>query len=879
MSIKTGFTAGTRIGPYEIKSPLGEGGMGVVYRALDTELQREVALKLLPDHFSNDADRLARFQREAQVLASLNHPNIAQIYGLDGAGSSRCIVMELVDGETLQDRLKRGPIPVDEALPIAKQIAEALEAAHEKGIIHRDLKPANIKFNTADNIKVLDFGLAKVRETPGAVSSVSNSPTVLSGSMPGLIMGTAAYMSPEQAKGRQLDRRTDIFSFGCVLYEMLTGRPAFDGEDIADILSRVLQRDPDWTLLASNVPPRIRELLRLCLQKDLRHRRSDAADVRIDIEQALREPPEIAGSPAASRLRERLAWIVAAVLVITIGVLAIPASRYLREEGRPEMRLEITTPLSSVPFEFALSPDGMRLAFVAPENGVQRLWVRPLNAISAQALPGTDGADHPFWSPDSRSVGFFANQKLKRIELDGGSPQILADAQNGRGGAWNSDGIILFAANTYVPLSRIQATGGTPEIITHLEKGQTGHRFPQLLPDGRHFLFYAQGISERSGIYIGSLDNRDTKYVVAADTAGIWTPPDRLLYIRQGALRAQALNVSSGTLTGNPVTLADPVGYALNLNQGAFSVSAAGMVAYRSGTGARPQLTWFDRTGKKSGTVGDPDEGLGGYPELSPDGRRVAVSRMLQGNEDVWFIDLLRGGATRFTFDPETDSRPLWSPDGTQIVFNSDRKNAQDLYIKPSSGAGAEKLMLEAASTQTPYSWSPDSHLLLYGDNNAKTSLDLWALPMQGDRKPIPVATSLFFEGAGQFSPDGRWVAYQSNESGRMETYVVPFPAGGGKWQVSTNGGISPRWRHDGKELFFVGPDSQMMAATVSSSGLSFAAAPPVALFQTSIVGGGTSLQKHQYAVSADDRFLINITDDDSIKTPITLILNWKPRP
>jgi eukaryotic-like serine/threonine-protein kinase len=367
------FIAGTRIGPYQIQSPLGEGGMGVVYRALDTELQREVALKLLPNHFATDNDRLARFQREAQLLASLNHPAIAQIYGLEGTGPSHCIVMELVEGETLQERLKRGPIPLEEALPIAKQIAEALEAAHEKGITHRDLKPANIKFTTDNNVKVLDFGLATAGETHGTAPGMSNSPTLLSGSIPGVIMGTAAYMSPEQAKGRQVDRRTDIFAFGCVLYEMLTGRRAFDGEDIAEILSRVLQRDPDWTLLPSSVPPRIRELLRLCLQKELKKRRSDAADVRIDIEQALGQPSETAAAPAPSRMRERLGWIVPAVFLMALAALAVPAVLHLRETTPPEMRVEIVTPISSTPLEFALSPDGTRLAFIALDNGAQRL--------------------------------------------------------------------------------------------------------------------------------------------------------------------------------------------------------------------------------------------------------------------------------------------------------------------------------------------------------------------------------------------------------------------------------------------------------------------------------------------------------------------------
>ena len=502
-----------------------------------------------------------------------------------------------------------------------------------------------------------------------------------------------------------------------------------------------------------------------------------------------------------------------------------------------------------------------------------------VDLVSARPVAGTDGADFPFWSPDSRTVGFFAQGKLKRIEFDGGPPQTLADASLGRGGAWNADGIILFGPSGNTPLSRISATGGTPEVVTHLEPGQTNYRFPQFLPDGRHFLFYAQGATDRSGIYLGSLDGSEVKRLVAADTAGAWAPPDWLLYMQQGTLRAQRLDIPRGTLTGNPVTVADPVGYSALATYGGFSVSAAGMVAYRSGGGSRTQLTWFDRTGKTAGTVGDPDQNGLGFPELSPDGRRVAVDRTVQGNQDIWVMDILRGGAARFTFDAALDRRPLWSPDGTQMLFQSNRKGAYDLYAKPSSGTGAEQLLIESPGQKIPYGWSADGHFLLYGWDNPKTDRDLWALPMQGDRKPVVVVNSAFYEGTGQFSPDGRWVAYISNESGRFEIFVVPFPAGGGKWQISTGGGVSPRWRHDGKELFFIGPDGQMMAATVSASGRSFEAAPPLSLFQSRIVGGGTSNVKHQYAVSVDGRFLINVPASDSTTAPITLLQNWSPEP
>jgi eukaryotic-like serine/threonine-protein kinase len=870
---------GQQLGSYEIVSLLGKGGMGEVYRARDSKLKRDVAIKVLPEEFSRDQDRVSRFQREAEVLASLNHTNIGSIYDLQDANGSRFLIMELVEGETLAERIRRGALPVDEALQIAKSICEALEAAHEKGIIHRDLKPSNVKILPDGKVKVLDFGLAKAMESGPANAAVSHSPTLsMAATNAGLILGTAAYMSPEQAKGRRVDRRTDIFAFGCVLYEMLTGRPAFDGEDVTDILSRILQREPDWTLLPGGVPVRIRELLQLCLQKDLRKRRSDAADVRIDIEQALAAQPEAAALPAAPRSRERRTWIVSAVLLIAIAALAVPAFRYLTETVPPEMRLDIETPPSTAPLEFALSPDGMRLAFVANDNGAQRLWVRPLNATSAQPLPGTDGADYPFWSPNSRSIGFFAAGKLKRIDIAGGPPQILAEAPSFRGGAWNNAGVILFAPTSIGPLSRVSATGGTPEVVTHLEQGQASHRFPQFLRDGNHFLFYMQATPERAGVYLGSIEGNDLKRLVASDGTAAWLPPGWLLYLQQGTLRAQQLDTSRGILVGNPVTVADPVGYDVAFFYGGFSVSAEGTIAYRTSTGTRTQLTWFDRSGKAARTVGDPDDTGLGYPELSPDGRRVAVDRTVQGNQDIWLIDLLRGGLTRFTFDAAIDRRPIWSPDGSQILFASNRKNHFDLYTKPSSGAGNEQLLLESPNQKNPNSLSFDGRFLIYGEDLPNKGRDVFLLPMQGDRKPVAVINSEFDERNPEFSPDGRWVAYHSNESGRFEIYVVPFPSGGGKWQVSTNGGISPRWRRDGKELFFIAPDGAMMAATVSASGASFDAAPPVALFQTRIVGGGSNfINKAQYAVSAAGRFLINVPAGEATTAPITLLMNWKP--
>jgi eukaryotic-like serine/threonine-protein kinase len=865
---------GTKFAHYEITSHLGSGGMGDVYQATDLKLGRSVAIKFLPETFRHDSERIARFEREARVLASLNHPHIAGIYGVEESGERKFLVMELVGGETLAERIKRGPIAVEESLEIAKQICEALESAHEKGIVHRDLKPANVKITPDGIVKVLDFGLAKAFEAETSKANLSQSPTLIMGATnAGVILGTAAYMSPEQAKGRTVDKRTDIFAFGCVLYEMLTGRPAFGGEDIPEILSMVLQRDPDWELLPPKVTPRIRELLRLCLEKDLKTRRRDAGDVRIDIERTINTPHEISAAVTASRIRERLAWGVAAVSLIGMAALAVPAARYLRETSPPEMRVEISMPTNSDPLSFALSPDGRQLAFVTSADGRPRLWVRALDKMGAQPLVGTDGARYPFWSPDSRSIGFFDGQKLKRIDLAGGLAQAITNAV-GRGGTWNADGVILFAPIGPGPLFRITASGGEAVAVTKLDK-QVSHRFPQFLPGGRQFLFYAQGTPETAGIWLGSLDAPQTKRLTPADAAGVYAPGGWLLFIRAGTLMAQRLDLDRQQLTGDPVTVADPVAFDPN-NSVAVSVSATGLLAYRAGGTNRRQLTWFDRSGKVLGAVGSPDENTLASPRLSPDGRRVAVSRSLQGNQDIWFLDGTR--TTHFTFDASSDTFPLWSPDGSRIVFTSDRKGLGhgDLYQKPASGAGSEQLLWESAEVKRTADWSADGRFILY---NNLLDAAIWILPLEGDRKPFVFLKTSFRIQGGQFSPDGRWIAYMSNESGRYEIYVRPFPRAGGQWQVSTAGGINPRWGSGGKELDYIAPDGILMAAPIAIEDAAIEPGRPVALFHTRIFGGGTDVAVGpQYDVSRDGRFLINTVLED-VASPITLIQNWSPEP
>ena len=888
---------GSRLGVYQITALLGEGGMGQVYRARDTKLDRDVAIKVLPEAFAHDAERLARFTREAQTLAALNHPNIAHIHGLEESGGVRALVMELVEGDDLSKRIARfhapgasarqAGMPLDEVLPIARQIAEALEAAHEQGIIHRDLKPANIKVRADGTVKVLDFGLAKALDVHPASATTDNSPTITSPAQMtgvGVILGTAAYMAPEQAKGRPVDRRADIWAFGAVLFEMLTGQRAFRGEDVSDTLANVLKTDPAWERLPADVPARIRQVLRSCLQRDAKQRLGDMQSVRLALEGAFETAASPATTTTTASSRGRLPWMAAlAVAAMLISALAVPALRHLREAlppVPPEMRVEITTPATDLPLQFALSPDGRALVFVASGDGASRLWLRPLNQTEARPLAGTEGAAVPFWSPDSRSIGFFAAGNLLRLDVAGGAPQVLATLTGlTSSGSWSADGTILFSRQAADRLWRVAATGGEPVAVTSLDPPrQVSHRAPHFLPDGRQFLFYAQGPPETMGIYLGSLDGGTPTRLMASDSAGAFLPPDQVVFLRQGTLVARRLDLARGALTGDPVTLADRVGVD-EFARGGFAVSGAGPVAYRAAGGASRQLTWFDRTGKAVGVAGEPDANDLRYPELSPDGRRVAMRRTVQGNADIWLLDLLRGGMTRLTFDTALDLNPVWSPDGSRIAFSSNRTGVLDLYLKPSNGSGAEARLVESPNTKQSQDWSADGRWLVYYEVNLTTGRDLWALDMTSpDHTPRVVANTPAEEVLAQFSPDGRWVAYQTNESGRFEVVVQPSPDAGGKWQVSTAGGVAPRWRADGKELYFLAPDATLMAVPVTAAGTSFEAGTPVALFPTRIVDGGTVTQNRpQYAVARDGRFLINQPVADATAAPITLILNWNP--
>jgi eukaryotic-like serine/threonine-protein kinase len=869
------MAAGIEFGPYRILAPVDAGGMGEVYRALDTRLHREVALKVLPTALSDDPERVARLEREARLLATLNHPHIATIHGLEIAGDLRAIVMELIEGPTLAERLASGPLALNEALEIARQIAEALEAAHAKGIIHRDLKPANIKLTAAGTVRVLDFGLAKsTGPDPHDLGMVP-----AAGSNEGLVMGTPAYMSPEQARGQRVDARSDVWAFGCVLYEMLTGHPAFGRATPAETLAALLDQEPDWTRLPPNVPAGIRRMLRRGLERDPRRRLHDIADARIEIEDAVNDPEERASAlvTAASRRRERALGISTAVLAIAFAI-ALGAWFLRTPVHAPELRVvDITTPRTSDPWSFALSPDGRRIVFVADHEGQPTLWVRALNAASAQALPGTEAARRPFWSPDSRSIGFFANSELKRIEARGGAPRTVTYALGGTTAAWGPDGTILFSGTDAPALRRVNAAGGIAAAATAAAAESTGHRHPQFLPGGREFLFFVGGPDAVRGVYLGSLDSSAATRLLAADTQGAYVAPGWLLFVHQGTLLAQRFDLARRMLSGEPITVADSVAVEPITGAGAFSTSDVGVMAYRAGRPSLTRLSWFDRSGNALGTLGSAEQAGLSNLRLSPNGRRVAAERTLQNETDLWLLDATR--QTRFTrgSDGRIARLPVWSPDGGRIAFESVGSGSVQLSVRSASGAGEEAVLFESPQVKIPCDWSPDGRSLLYYVPDPKTGTDLWVLP-EATRLPFIFLKTEANELWGQFSPDGRWVAYQSNETGRYEIYVRPFPAAGGPIPISTGGGVYPRWSRDGKELYFIAPDSKLMAVPIRATATLLEPGMPTMLFQTQRVGGGLNVigRGHQYDVTADGRFLINV-DADSGGLPITLLMDWKP--
>ncbi len=884
------LSTGTKLGSYEVLAPLGAGGMGEVYRASDTKLKREVALKVLPEAFASDAQRMARFEREAQLLASLNHPNIAAIYGLEESSGIRALVMELVEGPTLAERIAPGPVPLEEALPIAKQIAEALEFAHEHGIIHRDLKPANIKFTKDGAVKVLDFGLAKAMEGEVSEADISNSPTMsMAATRVGVILGTAAYMSPEQAKGKSVDRRADIWAFGCVLYEMLTGKAVFSGETASEILAAVILKEPRWDAVPAEIPSRLRQLLERCLRKDPKTRLRDIGDARIMLEEILSGAADSSVSASAaevSSLRARASrrGIAAGALIIVLGAAVLGLGwREWRDRQpalRPVVRFELAPPpgtsFASADYpKMAFSPAGDRLMFAAGSGTATKLYVRPLDQTEARLVPGAEGATSLFVSPDGKWVAFTAGGKLKKVSVEGGSPIELTSTGWG-GGCWLPDGAIVFTQAYNSGLWKLAPGGGTPTKLTEPDKSRAelAHWWPQLLPDGKTLLFtnFSTPV-DRAHIEVQSLETGKRKTVLEGAVYARYVNTGHLLFVRGETILAVPFDADRLEVTGPAVPVVEDVAYLPQNGAAQFAVSENGSLAYVKASAVRSELHVV--TVDRKGNVKQIPSGLHQFfdPRLSPEGQRLALAgREGGGPPEIWLLDLARGTSTRLTFGPASNQSPVWTPDGKHIVYLSERP-VFDLYWKPSDGSGSEELLAASQQDKLPNSVSPDGKIVLLSMSDPKSGSDLWTLSLDGKREMKPWRQTPFNERAPVFSLDGRWVAYQSDESGKFEVYLQAFE-GGARWQVSSEGGVEPRWARNARELFFRS-GRKLMSVAVQSTGTTPSLGNPAVLFEGDFlfsVGSGSG-----YDVSPDGRQFYFIetgkSGGDSVK--MNVVLNW----
>lgn len=897
------LTSGTKLGPYEVQSPLGAGGMGEVYRARDTRLDRTVAIKVLAAHLSSSissstgsSELKQRMEREARAISSLNHPHICQLYDIGSQDGTDYLVMEFLEGETLAERLRKGAMPLAEILKIGIAVAEALAVAHRHGIVHRDLKPGNVML-TQGGAKLMDFGLAKPLGMAGTgpVSGAAPSFTAmatLSGPSPlsplttaGTIVGTIQYMSPEQIEGKEADARSDIFALGAVLYEMVAGKRPFEGKSQISVASSILEKDPEAiSVVKPETPLAFEHVLTSCLQKNPDDRYQAAHDIRLELQwlAAGRSSPavtEVAASPSKSR--ERLGWAAAVVLAIGLGVVAgifinrpVQSTQAIRTVIDPPAKatLSLTGDFAGPP---VLSPDGAAVAFSATgADGKTTLWVRPMNSLEARVLPGTEGAIFPFWSPDGRSLGFFADSKVKTIDLGGGSAVVICDAPFGRGGAWGPGGVIVFTPNTQAALMRVNVGGGGPVALTKMDAAQhTSHRWPFFLPDGKHFLYLAINHDpSRSGddaLYYASLDGRENRLLFRSQSNAVYGS-GYLLFARSGQLMAQPFDPDAGTLSGDAQGVASGVVDDVSTWHMDASASNNGLLVFGSGGTADWQLVWMDRNGRQIGTIADKLTNLQAA-RISPQGDRIAL-QIDTGMNDIWVLDLARGVRTRLTFGPVSNAFPVWSPDGKWIAYTSDRNGHSNLLRKPADGSGAEELLLTDDQVMLATDWTQDGKYLLYSRGPAGSHWEIWALPLEGERKPWLVVprTANSFSVMGDVSPDGHWITYMSTESGNPQVYVVPFRGGQGKWQISTTEGSQPKWSRDGKELYYANDISRVLSAVpvkAANGALQFDAAVPLATTPAT--------QQFIYDVSPDDKkILLNIVSQQ-VSQSVTVVANF----
>jgi Tol biopolymer transport system component len=880
------FAAGARLGPYEILSALGAGGMGEVYRARDTRLDRDVAVKVLAGHLALSTEVRQRFEREARTISSLSHPNICTLFDVGREGETDYLVMELLEGQSLAQKLEAGPLPIEEVLRLGIQIADALEKAHASGVIHRDLKPANVML-TERGVKLLDFGLAKLHEpaTQSSVTVMGALPTA-GGTAPltteGTLLGTFQYMSPEQLEGREADAASDIFALGAVLYEMATAKKAFAGKSQASLIGAIMHSAPPAVSASAPLStPAFDRVVATCLAKDPRDRWQTAHDVRLQLAW-IAEGGSLVGLPAPvahhRKNRERLAWGLAALLALATAALAVGFVR--RAPAAPKLvRFDIAQPAALATMGAPkISPDGSQIAFVGTDlQGKNQIWVRDLEALEARPLTGTEGvvnAVRPFWSPDSRHLAYFVGTKMMKIPVDGGPPQKICDAGNAADGSWSEQGVILFDGNSDDPISRVEASGGVPRVAQASGKGERNFEvaWPQFLPDGRHYLFIVFGGSaEDNGVWLAELDGKAPQKVVDGLSRVEFAPPDSLLFVRESTLVAQRFDASNGKLLGEPVPIAEGLGVT-NVGLADFSASMNGVLVYRAGQAEADRLAWLDLKGAR--LPGSDDLGNGRNPALSPDGRWLAVDRLEGKNQDIWLRDLKRGVSSRFTTDPKNEYAPLFTPDGKSLLYSREEGEGWAV-VERSLDSPAERVLLEPANTQLAIAITPDGRRLLYAERKTTEGtghFDLLVTDLATGGAGKPYATSSFSEYRGTFSPDGRWLAYQSNESGRSEVYVQAFPEPGRKWQVSTQGGGSPSWTRGGGQLFYVAADRKLMRVDAKTAP-SFDAGIPEALFTVPLA----ALQaRNLFVFSPDDQRILAVsTGGTGAATPTTVALNW----